>query len=436
MPELPEVETIRRDLERHLRGARVAGVRVLRPEVVVGASPAEFDRLLRGGRFLRFARRGKYLLFEVEVPDEAAAAALRRGRGARQGRAGSGAADAALHGTPSVASAKGCVPGGREPAASAPLGAARRPRRRWLAIHLRMTGRLTLARRHEPLPPHTHVVWELADAGPWEELRLSDPRRFGRVYLLGRSPLGRGPGLRAGDGARRQRDAGMPPTARSAGAGARSLQAAGGDPGRPDPTPPERRGDPDQPGPRPPEWRGDPGRPDPIPPGLRSLGPEPLGRRFTASELARRLAGRRAPIKAVLLDQRVVAGLGNIYADEALFRARLHPAHPAGSLSPTALRRLVRAVRRVLREALAAGGTTFSDYRDGLGRRGRFAQRLAVYGRAGEPCPRCGTPIAALPLAGRTAHFCPRCQPPPDAAGGEVGRGAACPRRGAGPLAR
>ncbi|HEY8552105.1 MAG TPA: DNA-formamidopyrimidine glycosylase family protein [Thermaerobacter sp.] len=392
MPELPEVETIRRDLERHLRGARVAGVRVLRPEVVVGASPEELDRALRGARFRRFARRGKYLLCEVEAPAPGAAAAP------QPGRADPRAADAVLRGASTGAGRRAAgVPHPCEPAAPAPPEAAR-PRRRWLLVHLRMTGRLTLARHDEPLPPHTHVVWELADAGPWDELRLSDPRRFGRVYLLARSPFDPAPARRSGDSvARRPRDPGTAPAARAGGAAARGPAAAG----------------------------GGPGRQDPIPPGLRTLGPEPLGRRFTASELARRLAGRRAPIKAVLLDQRVVAGLGNIYADEALFRARLHPAHPAGSLSPAALRRLVRAIRRVLREALAAGGTTFSDYRDGLGRQGRFAERLAVYGRAGEPCRRCGTPIATLPLAGRRAHFCPRCQPEPLGGDGSAPRAAA-----------
>jgi formamidopyrimidine-DNA glycosylase len=143
------------------------------------------------------------------------------------------------------------------------------------------------------------------------------------------------------------------------------------------------------------------------------LGPEPVTEGFSSDQLAGRLhARRRARLKAVLLDQRFVAGLGNIYADETLFRARLHPLRPAGSLSPEEIVRLHRAIQETLTEAIAAEGTTLGDmiYLFGEGRSGQFAERLCVYGHAGEPCPVCGTPIERRIIAGRSSHFCPVCQ--------------------------
>lgn len=152
--------------------------------------------------------------------------------------------------------------------------------------------------------------------------------------------------------------------------------------------------------------------PDPgaLPSGFRRLGIDPLSEGFTPGVLARLLAGRRTGVKAALLDQALVAGVGNIYADEALFLAGIHPARPAGEVTPTEIARLAAAIRQVLDEALAAGGTTFSDYRDGLARRGGYGERLRVYKREGQPCPRCGAPIAKARRGGRTARFCPSCQ--------------------------
>jgi len=124
-----------------------------------------------------------------------------------------------------------------------------------------------------------------------------------------------------------------------------------------------------------------------------------------------RLAGRRAPLKALLLDQGLAAGLGNIYADEGLFRAGIHPACPAGDLDAEAAGRLFAACRQVLRMGIRHGGTTFLDFIDFDGRPGNFRGKLRVYGRAGKPCRRCGTPIARLRIAGRSSHFCPLCQP-------------------------
>lgn len=145
----------------------------------------------------------------------------------------------------------------------------------------------------------------------------------------------------------------------------------------------------------------------------RQLGPEPLSAQWNAAALAKQLQGRpRARLKALLLDQHFLAGLGNIYSDEALFRAGLHPARPAGSLSPGEVERLHEAIRAVLAEAIDANGTTLSDgiFLFGSGEAGRFAERLQVYGRAGKPCPRCGRAIVRELLAGRGSHFCPHCQ--------------------------
>lgn len=140
------------------------------------------------------------------------------------------------------------------------------------------------------------------------------------------------------------------------------------------------------------------------------LGPEPLDGDFTATVLAGMLSGRRAPVKAVLLDQHILAGVGNIYADEALHRAGVHPLRPAGELSRAEVGALRDALQEVLAEAISARGTTFSDYRDGDGQPGEFVFRLRVYGREGEPCPRCGAPVARQRLGGRSTCFCPRCQ--------------------------
>jgi formamidopyrimidine-DNA glycosylase len=142
-------------------------------------------------------------------------------------------------------------------------------------------------------------------------------------------------------------------------------------------------------------------------------GPEPLGPRFTAAWLAGRLAVRRAPVKAVLLDQRVVAGLGNIYADEALWRARVNPLHPAESLTRDEAGRLHRAIRAALRTGIQRQGSTLRDYATPDGSAGGMQEEFRVYGRDGLPCPRCGTPITKTRVAGRGTWYCPRCQPPP-----------------------
>ena len=319
MPELPEVETIRRTLAADLTGAVIERVTVRSGDVVGRPDPASFAAELEGTRVSALGRRGKYLLVTLQ-------------------------------------------PG--------PVV---------LVVHLRMTGRLVIADGRSPELPHTHVIFTLADG---RQLRFSDVRRFGRLYLFHADEL---------------------PADVLAAAGIR-------DHGRWAVRAPGRGAPPGQAGERPP-GRGTPsGQADGCPPGLFALGPEPLTRAFSADWLAARFRGRRAPVKAILLDQSVVAGLGNIYVDEALFRAGLHPATPAGCLEPADLDRLVAAVREVLREAVSRRGTTLSDYVDGRGLPGEMGGQLAVYGRAGEPCRRCGEVIARTRVAGRGTHFCPRCQ--------------------------
>ncbi len=150
-------------------------------------------------------------------------------------------------------------------------------------------------------------------------------------------------------------------------------------------------------------------------PRLSGLGPEPLEDGFTGALLAATLSGRRSPIKTALLDQRVVAGLGNIYVAESLFRARLHPARPAGAIPRAGIARLVAAIRETLGEAIAAGGSSLRDYVQPEGELGYFQHAWRVYGRAGAPCPDCpGAPACAgvlrLVQAGRSSFYCPRKQ--------------------------
>ncbi len=142
------------------------------------------------------------------------------------------------------------------------------------------------------------------------------------------------------------------------------------------------------------------------------LGPEPLSAGFTPAALGKELSRRRGPIKAVLLDQKVVAGLGNIYTDEALHRSGIQPRRQACSLTGEEVKKLVRNIRQVLREAIRCSGTSAADrqYVTTAGTLGKFQKRLRVYQRAGKPCPRCGEAIATVRVAGRTAHFCPNCQ--------------------------
>ena len=142
---------------------------------------------------------------------------------------------------------------------------------------------------------------------------------------------------------------------------------------------------------------------------LRRLGPEPFD--LEPATLAARLKGRRGPIKSVLLDQKLVAGLGNIYVDEILFDTGLHPRQEADRLLPAEIERLVEAMQRILLAAIEGGGSTIRDYRTLDGRAGSYQGRHRVFGRAGLGCPRCGASVRKIALAGRGTHFCPECQP-------------------------
>ncbi|MBE3590026.1 MAG: bifunctional DNA-formamidopyrimidine glycosylase/DNA-(apurinic or apyrimidinic site) lyase [Firmicutes bacterium] len=310
MPELPEVETVRRSLAPVVEGRRIADLHILAAHVIEGEADA-FARAVRGRRVRRLERRGKYLLFSLEPP--ATLAFHLRMTGRLLYLAPSGGAPHVERGAPGIHARRGpaLALGWRAPSWLESLGEA--------------------ASAAGP-PQHTHLALLLDDGAV---LMFNDVRKFGRVAF----------------------------------------------------------------------WSEDRAAP------LARLGPEPLSPDFTVARLAEELAGRRAPVKAVLLDQRRVAGLGNIYADEALWLAGVHPARPAASLGREEVARLHRAVRRVLREAIEHRGTTLRDYRDGAGRAGGHAPHLRVYGRAGQPCRRCGRTLEKTVVAGRGTTFCPACQP-------------------------
>lgn len=144
--------------------------------------------------------------------------------------------------------------------------------------------------------------------------------------------------------------------------------------------------------------------------GLQRLGPEPFSEAFSVAYLAEALKGRQRPIKNALLDQRLVAGVGNIYADEALFLSGIRPKVASLKLGKGRIARLHEAVVSVLKTSIESGGTTFSDFRDVHGTNGNYGGVAWVYGREGEPCRKCGSAIARVQLAGRSAHYCPTCQ--------------------------
>jgi formamidopyrimidine-DNA glycosylase len=272
VPELPEVETIRRGLEPFVVGRRIEHAAISDPRLTRPFDPDEVARQIQGERIVGLDRRGKYLVVRFE----------------------SG---------------------------------------RFLLIHLRMTGNFRVAGSKPADGPHDRAVLRLDNGS---DVVYRDIRRFGTWLLV---------------------------------------------------------------------------EPQELEPYLAErVGEEPLGEAFRTAALAARLEGRRAPIKAALLDQRTVAGMGNIYADEALWRARIHPLRPAGELERDELRRLHRALRDALRMGITRQGATLSNYATPDGERGRMQEEFKVYGREGEPCPRCGTPIEKIRAAGRGTHYCPFCQ--------------------------
>lgn len=141
-----------------------------------------------------------------------------------------------------------------------------------------------------------------------------------------------------------------------------------------------------------------------------AIGPEPLSRACSAAYLMQRATGRRQPIKSFLMDSHMVAGIGNIYANEALYRARIHPQQPAASLTVNEWKRLLTVLRKTLRQAIDCGGSTISDFVNASGEGGYFQMNFLIYGKTGEPCCRCRTPIKKMQLGGRASFFCPCCQ--------------------------
>jgi formamidopyrimidine-DNA glycosylase len=277
MPELPEVETIRRQLAPHLEGRRIERAEVLDARWSEPAAPEELADAVEGREVLAVGRRGKY--FDVELEGEA-----------------------------------------------------------HLVMHLRMTGNLLLIPPgSDGEQPYVRVRLRLDDGST---VLFSDPRRFGTGLVL------------LGDDARDEYFASR-------------------------------------------------------------LGVEPLSPDFTPEALSALARGRRSPVKAFLLSQERIAGVGNIYADEALFRARIHPLRPVGTLRRAQLEALHGAVIESLEAGIDARGASIDDFRHTDGARGSFQDRFLVHRREGEPCPRCGTAIVKLRAAGRGTYVCPRCQRKP-----------------------
>jgi len=301
MPELPEVETVARQLQGWVAGAQISDAEVRWARTIRHPEPEQFVAEIRGAQISRVGRRAKSVLIHL---------------------------------------ADGRV----------------------VTVALRMTGALIVAPAGTPDDPYARVIFQLADG---RELRYRDVRKFGRIGLWEGGGLLRRPARRRG---------------------AKKKQAA-------EAKAPYRVGD-----------------------VFGRHGPEPLASTFTAARLAERLRGRSARLKTLLLDQSFIAGVGNIYADEALWRARLHPLRTADSLTPDEVRRLHRAIRAVLRQGINNRGTSFGDYVGADDLPGENAERLMVYQRTGEPCYRCGRPIQRMVIGQRSTHFCARCQKAPEPA--------------------
>lgn len=317
MPELPEVETVRRRLLTCLPGLLLREV-VVNDWTVSAQTGQELNGFLAGRRVTGLRRRGKYLLVDLGP---------------------SGAGEAAGQGRPERAATGGY----RGPSVA--------------VVHLRMTGQLVF--RPEAGERPARFLWRLE---PATTLHFQDVRRFGRLWALA----------------------------------------------------PEAED----------EFFA-----------VRGMGPEPFGPEFTPEYLRGALRGRRAPLKAFLMDQRRIAGVGNIYADEALFRARLHPLRAAGSVGPREALRLHAAVLETLQAGIDHEGSSIESFIDPAGQRGSFQEILSVYQRTGEPCRACGTTVERVVVGGRGTHYGPRCQPRRGgmAPGARRLRGATVPPRSAKP---
>ena len=270
-------------------------------------------------------------------------------------------------------------------------GAARRGKYLWLAAgngeallaHLGMSGQMLVGDPDRSLSPHVRVRFTFADGGP--DLRFTDQRTFGHLMLVQ---------LRAPEGA-----SGVSPLSTPRPRGTRANREPLGGPvivadAR---TPVEVASDP---------------APRLLPVPIAHIAPDPLERDFDAAQFSARLRRRHTGIKRALLDQSLISGIGNIYADEALWRARLHWDQPTDTLEAAEVSRLLAAVTGVLTEALMVGGTSFDSlYVNVNGQSGYFERSLEAYGRAGQPCSRCGTPIRRDSFMNRSSYSCPSCQP-------------------------
>ncbi len=304
MPELPEVEVVRRGIEQHVVGRQISaaslrGRRVARRHVAGAADLA--DRVC-GATVLAADRRGKYLWCVVGAPGEESYA---------------------------------------------------------LVVHLGMSGQL-LVHDHQKAPgKHTHATFAFADGGP--ELHFVDQRTFGGLSLVSLSPDPHSPLHSMAGGAAQPRD--------------------------------HRQG---------------------IPASIRHIAPDPLEGAYDEVAVVGRLKTRRTAVKRALLDQGLVSGIGNIYADEALWRAGVHGRRECLALTKPALVRVLRHAQDVMRAALDVGGTSFDSlYVNVNGASGYFDRSLDAYGQTGRPCGRCGQPIVREHFMNRSSHFCPRCQPQP-----------------------
>ncbi len=299
MPELPEVEVVRRGVAAHVVGRTVSNVEVLHPRAVRRhvPGPGDFAARLAGRRVTRASRRGKYLWLELDGPERAAAATE-------------------FAGTPGTGEA--------------------------VLTHLGMSGQLLVQPGGAPDEKHLRVRFRFDDGGP--ELRFVDQRTFG--------------GLSVADLV-----------------DARGLA---------------------------------------VPAPVAHIAPDPLEAGFDAEGVVAAIRARRTGVKRALLDQSLVSGVGNIYADEALWRSGMHWARPTATLTRPPLRCLLDAVSSVMGEALEAGGTSFDAlYVNVNGRSGYFDRSLGVYGQAGYPCARCGATVRRDTFMNRSSYTCPVCQPTP-----------------------
>ena len=289
MPELPEVETIARGLDKRVAGDIIESVWIGSKKQVLKSSAAAIASTIEGKRILRVHRAGKHIVFDLEATGEQVSGKKRKGGSRVESRR------------------------------AASLQTAQ-----WI-VHLGMTGRMVVCEAAEEVVKHTHLIAKLASG---RELRFVDPRMFGKL----------------------------------------SVHAGGFDPG----------------------------------------GIEPL--EATEEQFVALFKGRKTPIKSALLNQKLLRGVGNIYADESLFRAGIRPRRRASKLTLAQLKKLYGAVQEVLREAIALGGSSVSDYVDADGEEGFFQLQHRVYGREAEACLVCGTAIQRVVLAGRSSHFCAKCQ--------------------------